>query len=41
MTAILKLNNVCVRFRVKSTMGALFDRTSPVSFDAVRDASLS
>ena len=41
MTDILQLKNVRVRFRVKSTMGALFDRTSPTSFDAVRDASFS
>ena len=41
MTEILQLKNVRVRFRVKSTMGALFDRTSPTSFDAVRDASFS
>ena len=41
MTDILQLKNVRVRFRVKSTMGALFDRTSPTSFDAVRDASFT
>lgn len=41
MTDILQLRNVRVQFRVKSTMGALFDRTSPSSFDAVRDASFS
>ena len=41
MTAILQLKNVRVCFRVKSSMRALFDRTSPASFDAVRDASFS
>ncbi len=41
MTDILQLKNVCVRFRIKSAMGALFDRTSPASFDAVRDASIT
>ena len=41
MTDILQLKNVRVRFRIKSTFGALFDRTAPASFDAVRDASFT
>ena len=41
MTDILQLKNVRVRFRIKSTIGALFDRTTPASFDAVRDASFT
>lgn len=41
MTEILKIDNVRVRYRVKSTLQALLQRVSDPYIDAVRDVSLS